>query len=271
MIVLKKLQTIATVISVLCLSLTATAQQSKEDLAKELANPITSVTTVPFQFNYDSNIGPGDDGDRFSLNIQPLISFSINDDWSIISRTILPVVTQNNVSPGVGSQSGLGDVLQSLFVSPERPTEGGWIWGAGPVLLLPTASDDLLGAGKFGLGPTAIVLKQTGPWTGGVLANHVWSVAGDDDRQDINLSFAQPFLDYTTKSAITFEITTESTYDWKSEQWSVPLVVTANKLIEVGNQLVTVGGGPRYWVASTDSDPEGWSVNVQIILLFPKE
>ena len=114
-------------------------------------------------------------------------------------------------------------------------------------------------------------LKQTGPWTGGVLANYVWSVAGDDDRQDTNLSFAQPFLDYTTKSAITFEITTETTYDWKSEQWSVPLVVTANKLIEVGNQLVIVGGGPRYWVASTDSDPEGWSVNVQIILLFPKE
>ena len=244
--------------------------ESNEELAKKLSNPVAALISVPFQFNYDSNIGPNDDGDRYVLNIQPVIPFALNDDWNIISRTILPVVTQDDILPGVGSQSGLGDVLQSVFFSPKQLTESGWVWGAGPVLLLPTATNDLLGADKWGLGPTAVALKQGGPYTYGMLANHIWSVTGDDDRPDKSATFLQPFMSYTTKAAVTYSVSTESTYDWKSEQWAVPLNANVSKVMKLGKQLVSVGGGVRYWAESTDAGPEGFGVRLQFTLLLPK-
>lgn len=244
--------------------------QSHEALAKQLANPVASLISVPFQLNYDSDIGPTDDGDRTVLNIEPVIPIPINDDWNLISRTILPIVNQHDIFPGAGSQTGLGDVLQSLFFSPKLPTEGGWIWGAGPVFLLPTASDDLLGVDKWGLGPTIVVLKQEGPWTYGVLVNHIWSVAGDSDRPDVNSTFLQPFLSHTTPSAVTLAANTESTYDWKTEQWSVPLNLTVSKVMKLGNLRVSMAGGVRYWVESSDSGPEGIGFRLICTLLFPE-
>jgi len=118
---------------------------------------------MPLQLNFDDNIGPLDQGSRVTLNIQPVIPITLNEDWNLISRTILPVISQKDIFPGSGSQSGLGDTIQSLFFSPAEPTASGWIWGAGPAFLLPTASDDLLGTGKWGAGPTAVALKQQGP------------------------------------------------------------------------------------------------------------
>jgi hypothetical protein len=135
---------------------------------------------------------------------------------------------------------------------------------------LPTATDELLGSEKWGLGPTAVVLKQSGQWTYGALANHIWSVAGDDNRADISTTFLQPFASYTTKDAITFALNTESTYDWESEQWAVPINFTATKVTQFGNQLVSIGGGLRYWATSTDGGPEGLGVRLLFTLLFPK-
>jgi hypothetical protein len=243
---------------------------TNEELAKKLSNPIASLVSIPIQLNYDSDIGQNDNGDRYQLNIQPVIPISLNNDWNIISRTILPVVSQDEIFSGAGSQSGLGDIVQSVFISPTQPTASGWIWGAGPVLLLPTATDDFLGADTWGLGPTAVILKQTGPWTYGALANHIWSVAGDNDRQNISTTFLQPFLSYTTKEAVTFALNTESAYDWKSEQWTVPINFTATKVTKIGDQLVSLGGGLRYWAETTDGSPEGLGVRLIFTLLLPK-
>ncbi|TGW06688.1 transporter, partial [Mesorhizobium sp. M2D.F.Ca.ET.145.01.1.1] len=159
--------------------------EDTQDLAKKLSNPIASLISVPFQFNWDQGYGPND-GDKGYVNIQPVIPFSLNDDWNVISRTILPVAYQHDIAGPSGNQFGLGDISQSLFFSPKKPTANGIIWGVGPVFLFPTATDELLGGQKWGAGPTAVVLKQKDGWTVGMLANHIWSFAGDGDRSDIN-------------------------------------------------------------------------------------
>ncbi len=246
------------------------AQQDQAELAKKLSNPVAALISVPLQLNYDQDIGPAEDGERWLLNVQPVIPMELDKDWNIISRTIMPVVYQDDIAPGTGSQFGIGDILQTVFFSPKAPTSSGWIWGAGPVFLLPTGSDDLLTADQLGAGPTVLVLKQENGWTYGALANHIWSVAGDDDRGDVNATFLQPFLSYSTPTAWTYALNTESTYDWENEQWSVPINVTVSKVTRMGSQLVSIGGGLRYWADSPDNGPEGVGMRLSFTLLFPK-
>ena len=252
------------------MSAPARAQDDSAELAKKLSNPVAALISVPFQLNYDRKLGPLDDGEKWTLNVQPVVPIELNKDWNVISRTIAPIVSQEDVFPGTGRQSGLGDVVQSFFLSPKAPTAGGWIWGVGPVLLLPTGTDDLLSAKKWGAGPTAVMLKQHDGWTVGALANHIWSFAGDSQRADVNATFLQPFLSYTTPTAWTFALNTESTYDWKASQWSVPVNALVTKVTKVGGQLVSVGGGLRYWVDSPEGGPQGLGYRLVLTLLFPK-
>jgi hypothetical protein len=156
-----------------------------------------------------------------------------------------------------------------LFFSPVKPTERGWIWGAGPVLQIPTATDDLLGEEKWGAGPTAVILKQQGPWTYGVLANHIWSFAGTDSRADVNRTFLQPFVSYTTKTFTTFGANTESAYDWEGEQWSVPLNASVQQLLKVGKQIIALQLGGRYYAEGPSGGPD-WGLRFQVTFLFPK-
>jgi hypothetical protein len=173
------------------------------------------------------------------------------------------------VFAGAGSQFGLGDVVQSVFFSPKALTASGWTWGVGPVLLLPTATDDLLGGEKWGAGPTAVALRQTATgWTYGALANHLWSFAGESDRSDVNATYLQPFLARGLGQGRTVSLSLESTYDWEGEQWTVPLNLGYSKVSRIGAQLVSWQGGVRYYLEAPDSGPE-WGVRFALTLLFP--
>jgi len=242
---------------------------ASSDLAQQLSNPVASLIQVPVQNNFDWGWGLDGDGFRYTANIQPVVPIALNADWNMISRTILPVIAQNDVTGPGTSQFGLGDVVQSLFFSPKAPSSSGIVWGAGPVFLVPTATDRALGGGKWGAGPTGVILKISGPVTYGALANHIWSIAGKDSRGDISATFVQPFFSYTTKGATTWSLNSETTYDWLGDNWLIPINASVGQLVVLGKQPVSIAGGVKYWVESPTGGPD-WGLRFSISLLFPK-
>ena len=243
----------------------ATADEAAE-LAKKLNNPVAALISVPIQNNFLFNVGPGN-GFREVTNIQPVIPFELNEHWNLISRTVLPVTYQEGIFPGSGSQFGLGDTVQSLFVSPKSAEP--FVWGLGPAFLLPTATDDLLGNDQWGAGPTGVILKQSGPWTVGALANHLWSVGGNNGRETVNATYIQPFLAYTTHTHTTFTINSESNYDWTAEEWTVPFNAGVSQVLKLGNQPVSIGLMGTWYAEAPSSAPD-WGVRLIFTFLFPK-
>jgi hypothetical protein len=245
-----------------------TSGDSSAELAKKLSNPVSDLTIVPLQNDFDFGGGPKDDGFRYTLKIQPVIPISLSERWNVISRTIIPFIDQRDMI-GRTKQSGLGDTLQSLFLSPKAATPHNWFWGAGPVFLLPTATDHLLGAEKFGLGPTAVLLRQSHGWTYGALVNHLWSVAGDGNRDGVSATYLQPVLDYTTKHHTTFGVGCESTYDWKQRQWTVPVLVNLSQLVKIGELPLELKLSGKYYAEAPEGAPQ-WGLRFTVTFLFPK-
>ena len=229
--------------------------QDAEALAKKLNNPISDVVSVPLQFNWEFGNGPDDDTWHVQ-NFQPVVPFRITDRTNLIARLIMPSIS----APG---RTVAGDMVFSLFFSPARSTR--WIWGAGPVLQLPRTGE------KWGFGPTAVALRQVGPWTYGALFNHVWSVAGDESAPDLNQTFIQPFLAHTNKDALTVTIQSESSGNWEApsgDEWSVPLNMIVSKMAKFGPFPASYGGGLGVYLASPPGGPE-WKLRTIVTILLP--
>jgi hypothetical protein len=247
------------------LAASAGAEDSALTLAKKLTNPFSDVVNVPINQNPDFGLGAGDEW-RYTLTLQPVIPLRLDDEWHLISRTVAPVIYHDGRD---AQEWGLGDIAQSFFLSPTHASEEGWFWGIGPIVLVPTATQDRFGAEQWGLGPTAGLLIRLGPWTVGALLNHIVSLAERDGRDDLNTSFFQPFVDYTTPSKTTLSINTESTYDWANERWTAPVHVVARQLFEPLGQRVSVALGGRYYIEAPDGGPE-WGVRLGITVIFPR-
>lgn len=247
------------------------AAPSAADLAKKLANPISDLVSVPFQFNWDEGVGPTD-GLRFMMYAQPVVPMSVSDRWNLVGRFVLPLVfSQPPLVEGGETQAGTGDIVFSAFLSPKQ---GKLIWGVGPVFGLPTTTNPYIGTGKWSLGPTAVVLKQQGPWTVGALANQLWSVgsASNVEREDVNQTYLQPFVAYGLKSGVTFTLSSESTANWKADsgqQWTVPLILQVSKVTRLGPFPFSMGAAYGYYVETPDGGPS-WKLRMNFSVLLPR-
>jgi hypothetical protein len=261
---------VGTCLGVLACRVSMAQEANADELAKKLANPVAALISVPLQLNWDTGLAANGLGTKYLLNVQPVIPIELNDNWHLISRTIVPLVAQSDIVPGDEHQSGLGDITQSFFFSPKDPLWGRWIVGAGPAFLLPTATDSALGLGKWGAGPTLVALTQTPTgWTYGVLWNHIWSFAGNEDRPAVNSTFLQPFLSKNLGKGLTVGVTVESSYNWEGHNWVVPLNFTVSQVMKIGTQLVSVGGGVRWYAEAPPGGPN-WGLRLMVTLLYPK-
>ena len=239
---------------------------SAEELAKQLANPVASLISLPLQNNFDFGVGPFD-GFKYTLNVQPVIPISLSEKWNMISRTIIPIITQSDVTGNGNNETGLGDIAQSVFFSPKE-VKNGLVWGVGPVFLLPTATNNALGSDKWGIGPNALILKLKGQWTYGALVNHIWSFAGNGTN-DINATFFQPFMTYASKSGASITLASENTQSWDNDIFGGFAGVYYAKVMKFGKQMMQLGGGPKIFYGNNPFNPE-WGIRVNIIFLFPK-
>ena len=241
------------------------------ELAKKVANPLADLATAPLLYNWDGRLGSDEQGTSNYVRFQPVLPLHVDQDWNVISRLFMPIVEQDDVSPGSGTDFGLTGVNLSFFVSPRGPVSRGLTVGLGPVIGFP-ATDSALGSQKWGLGPTAaIVWQPAGPWTAGFLTRHIWSVGGNVREADINETYLQPFVSYTTQDAWTVGLNTESTYYWTDNEASVPINLTVTKLVRLGGAAISFGPGVRYWVEDPDDAAHGWGFRFETTLVFPDD
>jgi len=237
-------------------------------LAQKLSNPLANLISVPLANNFDFKVGP-DDGWRLTSQFQPVIPISLNENWNVISRTIVPVIYQNDVAGQSGSQFGLGDTVQSFFVSPQNTpvtSLGRLTWGVGPIITLPTSTHDRLGAGEWGLGPTGVILFQTKHWTYGALASHTWSVG----NAKISASYLQPFVSYSAQGGVSYAVSSELTYNWHSDDLTGPINVGVSKVTTLGQQPISLGAKLRWWAFDKPYTPQGLGFALSLTFIFPK-
>ena len=240
-------------------------ETSEPTLAEKAQNPIANMISVPIQVNTSYGIGP-DNRTSNVVNIQPVLPFGLGKNWNLITRTIIPIVTVPDYSDtGNSSTTGLGDITLSLFFAPK---ESKVIWGVGPIMALPTVTDPALGAGEFGIGPSAVVVFMKGQWVYGATANHLWSVSNGK----VNLTTIQYFLNYNLPNSWYLSSAPIVTANWNASsgnEWNVPFGGTVGKLFKLGKLPINAQAGAFYNAIRPDGGAE-WSTRFQLQFLFPK-
>ncbi len=248
---------------------TADAADAAAAMAKKLANPVASLISVPFQNNTDIGIGKYN-GSKNTLNIQPVIPLTLSPKLNLITRIVMPIVTQFNVTGENTYQSGLSNFLASAFFTPSN-TKNGLTWGIGPVVLLPTTTNDLLGTNRFAIGPTAVILKQANGWTYGALVNQLWSGSGTVAAYEVNQMYVQPFLNYNWKSGAGAGAGFEWTQAWNTNTTSIYFMPNVSGVTKLGKQIVSLSVAPRIAVSVPSGSRPNFGVRAAFTLVFPKK
>jgi hypothetical protein len=245
-------------------------EASGDELRKASQNPMADLISFPIQNNTNFDYGPLEKTQNIT-NIQPVIPFSLNEEWNLITRTIMPLINQPEFAPGQGSTFGLGDINLSMFVGPKDPGEV--IWGAGPIFMFPTATDDMLGTEKWGAGPAAVVLTMPKPWVFGILGQNIWSFAGDSDRADVNQMLIQYFINYNLPNGWYVNSAPIITANWEADsddRWTIPFGAGVGKLVFLGKLPLNLQVGAYYNVVKPDNIGPRWTLRFQIQTLLPK-
>jgi len=266
-----RLRSVAIAAAVLIAANPAFAEMTAEELAKLAQNPVGNLISLPFQNNTNLNFGP-EKGTQNILNIQPVIPISISSEWNIITRTIVPVIWNPALGPGIDSKDGVGDTVFTAFLSPANP--GKWIWGAGPVVQIPTNSNSELGNKNWGMGPSFVVLhlEHGSPWVYGVLVNNVWSLTSNKDGGAYSNGLVQPFVNYNFEGGLYLTSAPILTVDWKADsgqQWTVPVGGGVGKIFHLGKLPVNTQISAYYNVVRPDFQAN-WQIRAQVQLMFPK-
>ena len=243
--------------------------QTAEELAKAAQNPVANMISLPFQNNTNTGIGSNDETQNI-MNIQPVWPITLNDDWNLITRTIVPIVSQPDIFTREGRVNGIGDTTFTAFLSPSNSQE--ITWGVGPAFLLPTASDDVLGSEKWGAGVSAVALAMPGKWVIGSLISNVWSVGGSGE-QDINLFTWQYFINYNMDNGWYLTTAPIITANWEADndhRWTVPFGGGVGKLFKIGNQPINAQISAYNNVITPDDYGAEWQVRAMVQFLFPK-
>lgn len=240
-----------------------------EDLAKAAQNPIANLISLPFQNNTNTGIG-SDDATQNILNVQPVWPVTLNDEWNLITRTIVPIVSQPDILTGEERVNGIGDTSFTAFFSPSNSTD--ITWGIGPVFLLPTASHDTLGSEKWGAGISAVALAMPGKWVIGSLVSNVWSTGGSGE-QDINLFTWQYFVNYNLDNGWYLTTAPIMTANWEADsdhRWTVPIGGGVGKLFKIGKQPINAQISAYNNIVTPDDYGADWQIRVMVQFLFPK-
>lgn len=245
------------------------ADPSPAGLATKLENPLSDIITIPIQVNWKQGVGPAGETQTVT-NVQPVVPFSLNRRWNLITRVVMPFIWQ---PAAVGSAAGAGDAVASGFFSP-RLVSHGITWGVGPVVNVPFTTDPTLGNGKWSAGPTAVVMKQQGHVMYGALVNQVWSFAdrGDAPRTDVSQMLFQPVLSYITGTGVTIRVMSEMTANWKAasgERWTIPVTAVVSKIERIGVLPVSVQIGGGVYLAAPQGGPS-WQLRTGVVVVFPK-
>jgi hypothetical protein len=262
-------------ISLLCGAVVpANAQESSapgtSEIAKQAQNPIASVISVPLENDFNPQTGINKE-DSYVLQFKPVVPFKLSNDWNLITRTVVPVIQVPELAPGVSGTTGLGDVQTSLFLSPTKV--GSVIWGAGPVISFPTATEDILGTKKLSMGPTVVALSIQGHWLFGALVQNLFSVAGPSKRSDVNQMLMQPFVNYNMRHGWYLVSSPVITSNWEvnsDNRWTVPVGGGVGRIVHLGK--LPVNAYTQFFRNAQRPDgTTSWSARFQTQFLFPKK